>query len=318
MIDNSNNNAMSVKATGLPRILLVDDEPRVLRSLKAALRSQYEITVANDGQEAREILEGEEFFEAIVSDERMPRLAGHELLTWAKIHCPKSARILMTGYSDFNALQNSINEAEIYRYLTKPWNIKELKKTLDTAVIKSRSGVFDQAVKKETNHPKRAACTLAVLDSNKSNALMYQSVATKVVRNSVLVHSAQALHKVLAENSDIGVLFLDVSVGNGQSVEIVSDVHKHYPNVVIIVVTSAADGTNAIRMLNNGQIFRYLVKPVTKTKLKPMIAAAVDHYIEKYTKNLHIQDQLVDAEKENQHSSFFTYWQKITSFWTKH
>ncbi|MDP5172758.1 MAG: histidine kinase [Bacteroidia bacterium] len=115
-------------------ILFIDDEPNNLTAFKASFRKSYQVFTANSGREALSILENEADIAAVVSDQRMPGMTGVELLKEVKERFPEPKRIILTGYSDVDAIVKSINEAQAWQYLTKPWVYQDLKLILDRAV----------------------------------------------------------------------------------------------------------------------------------------------------------------------------------------
>jgi DNA-binding NtrC family response regulator len=106
-------------------ILLVDDEPEILYSLRALLRREFHLYTAQGGAEALEILRHHPIH-VIMSDQRMPQMTGTELLRRARGEFPEAVRIIFTGYADIKSVVDAINEGRIYRYLTKPWDPDEL------------------------------------------------------------------------------------------------------------------------------------------------------------------------------------------------
>jgi response regulator RpfG family c-di-GMP phosphodiesterase len=102
-------------------ILLVDDEPEILFSLRGLLRREFELHTAQSGAEALEVLH-QHPVHVIMTDQRMPQMTGVELLRKARADCPDAIRILFTGYADIKSVIDAINEAQVYRYLTKPWD----------------------------------------------------------------------------------------------------------------------------------------------------------------------------------------------------
>jgi adenylate cyclase len=123
-------------------IICVDDERTVLRSLKAELQeavgNDYTIEIAEGGEEALELIEelledGDEVL-LIISDHIMPDMKGDELLKQAHIILPKSIKIMLTGQADIGAIANAINSANLYRYITKPWQSEDLKLTVREAL----------------------------------------------------------------------------------------------------------------------------------------------------------------------------------------
>ncbi|MCL6584780.1 MAG: response regulator [bacterium] len=120
--------------TSQPTVLIVDDEPNIVRSLQRLLQDDgYKIYIANSGTEALEILK-EHPVSVIISDQKMPNMAGSQLLEKVLQEYPETIRILLTGSSDIRAAIAAINQGQIYRYLQKPWIDEDLKITLRQAV----------------------------------------------------------------------------------------------------------------------------------------------------------------------------------------
>src|SRR5262245_50479523 len=101
-----------------PTLLFIDDEPRVLTSMRAMFRREYEVLLVNSGPEALALMQKHKV-DVIVSDQRMPGMTGVEVLKQVKKLAPNAMRILLTGYADLQAIEASINEGEVFRYLTK-------------------------------------------------------------------------------------------------------------------------------------------------------------------------------------------------------
>jgi class 3 adenylate cyclase len=114
-------------------VLIVDDELRVLDSLEALLAMDYRVLRADRADEALRLLTQEEVA-LIVSDQRMPGMAGTELLARSREVSPETVRVLLTAFTDADALMQSINAAHIYHFLLKPWDPKELTHTVRRGV----------------------------------------------------------------------------------------------------------------------------------------------------------------------------------------
>ncbi|MCP4170082.1 MAG: response regulator [Fuerstiella sp.] len=106
-------------------ILIVDDEPDVLFSLKGLLRHDFELYTAESGEQALEILRKHPIH-VVMTDQRMPGMTGTELMDQAKALHPDAVRIVFTGYADIKAVVEAINTGGLYRYITKPWDPDEL------------------------------------------------------------------------------------------------------------------------------------------------------------------------------------------------
>ena len=114
-------------------ILYIDDEEHNLVAFKAVLRRDFEIYTAISVKEARKFLEDYEI-SIIVSDQRMPQTSGVQFFSEIKNSHPDPIRILLTGYSDMEAVVDAINKGEVYRYLTKPWDSDYMKSILYQAM----------------------------------------------------------------------------------------------------------------------------------------------------------------------------------------
>lgn len=106
-------------------VLYVDDEQQNLNSFRAVFRRRYNVFSALTVPEAFEIIEREEIH-VLLSDQRMPEVTGVEFLKQSKERYPNIPRILLTGYTDVEVLANAVNEGDIYRYITKPWDELEI------------------------------------------------------------------------------------------------------------------------------------------------------------------------------------------------
>jgi response regulator RpfG family c-di-GMP phosphodiesterase len=115
------------------KILIVDDEPANLRLLDRLFRRDYQIVSAESGSEGLELLKQHDIA-LIISDQRMPGMSGTEFLMYASQIRPQTVRIILTGYTDVNALVEAINSGIIYKYVTKPWLNEDLKQTVTRAL----------------------------------------------------------------------------------------------------------------------------------------------------------------------------------------
>lgn len=115
------------------KLLFVDDEADILDSLTRAFRRDYQIFTANSGASGIALLKTEKF-DLIISDQRMPDIAGDAVLQFAMQTQPEAIRILLTGYSDMESLVRCVNEAGIYKYVTKPWEPENLRLTVVRAL----------------------------------------------------------------------------------------------------------------------------------------------------------------------------------------
>ena len=109
-------------------ILYVDDEVNNLTSFKATFRGTYTIFTAQSAEEGRKVLEEKiEDIHLIITDQRMPGMTGVEFLASIVEKYPDPIRILLTGYSDIQAVVDAVNKGQIYYYISKPWEEQHLR-----------------------------------------------------------------------------------------------------------------------------------------------------------------------------------------------
>ena len=118
-------------------LLLVDDESYLLPPLSALLASDFEVHTA-ESAEAAQALFAQQPIDIILTDQKMPRISGIQLLEWVRHHWPQTVRLLMTGYAEYEDAVEAINRGQVYYYLIKPWRLEELRHILRNAAEKCR------------------------------------------------------------------------------------------------------------------------------------------------------------------------------------
>jgi CheY-like chemotaxis protein len=120
--------------TELPRILLVDDEEAILETMTFTFRDDYEVHTSTDPRRALEILDAKAPFAAVLTDQRMPDMSGVEFVAEVWRRHPSTVRMILTGFSDMEAIIQAINDGHVYAYITKPWEPEQLKQVMKQAV----------------------------------------------------------------------------------------------------------------------------------------------------------------------------------------
>lgn len=113
-------------------VLYVDDEEHNLISFKAAFRREYNILTAKSAKEGIELLRQNDIG-LIITDQRMPEMTGVQFLEKVVHEYPNTIRMILTGFSDIDAIIEAINSGRVYRYITKPWDQNELKVAIENA-----------------------------------------------------------------------------------------------------------------------------------------------------------------------------------------
>ena len=263
----------SAGAGGEARILFVDDEERVLRALTSIFDKKYTVRSTSNGQEALKML-GEEHFHVLVCDQRMPIMEGIEVLRQAQAISPNTVRVLLTGIADIRAIIRSINESEVYRYLTKPWRNSELTEIVDDAVHVGLSLTEQRA--QPAPRPAHALqlhdAHILVLDS--------ESDAYDILR---LRHSHIPAAWVKTQNealeylghNDVRVMIIAADHQNRSNVHLINILKTTHPHIVTMAILDYSDSDMLVGMINAARVFRVLFRPVNPDHLDDYIKSAL-------------------------------------------
>ncbi|OLP18104.1 adenylate cyclase [Leptolyngbya sp. 'hensonii'] len=146
---------MRAPSKNKPKILVVDDEPDNLDLLYRTFHREFRVLRAESAPVALEILEKEEDIAVIISDQRMPLMSGTEFLSLTASRYPDIIRIILTGYTDVEDLVEAINTGRVFKYVTKPWDERELRSVVSQAIdthslIKNRTRELSRALRQES------------------------------------------------------------------------------------------------------------------------------------------------------------------------
>lgn len=116
-------------------LLIIDDEVEITKALTRQFRRSYNVFSTTNPEEGFSIMEKENI-QVVLSDQRMPGMTGVDFFAKIKSKYPDALKLLLTGYSDIEAVINAINEGQVFRYVTKPWNPSELDSIIKEAFEK--------------------------------------------------------------------------------------------------------------------------------------------------------------------------------------
>ncbi len=262
-----------------PVVLLVDDEERILRSLAMLLRDRYEVIATTDAREALAIV-GRQEVHVLVSDQRMPIMRGAELLRLARQKSPNTMRILLTGYSELDAVVASVNEGEIFRFVNKPWNAAELRDTVQQAAEISRAlrGAAAGAPEPDTArfaHSPQAEAILVIDDD-----IEVMRTVKDIVGDAQPVLWANTLDEAmtLIERHSIAVIVSELAVGRENVTALLKLLKAEHPEIVTIVLTPFQDVSVFIGLINQGQVYRLLPKPLRRGSFSMSISSGLRHH----------------------------------------
>lgn len=261
------------RPSGLTRILFVDDEERILRSLAMQFRRHYEVLTESDPRRALERLRSESI-QIVVSDQRMPQMTGSELLAQAREIAPDTLRILLTGYSDLDAAVEALNSGGIFRYLTKPWDPQEMAFTLrQAAEIAGRQST----VVTDLQAISRAAAPLNVLLLDE-DADTLACVGDFCSASGHRLHRARTLAEAIAclNGESIDILVSDLKLAGEDTAPLLKSLAQAHPRLLSLVITPFRDTQDLLALINQAQIFRYLPKPIRRGLFEKGLKAAAE------------------------------------------
>ncbi len=136
---------------GRPRLLAVDDEPYVLEGLRDRLHRSFDVRVASSGDEGLELLRRDpNGYAVVISDMRMPGMPGDAFLREARGVAPDAVRMLLTGYAELDSAIRAVNDAQLFRFLTKPLEPEELMRACQAALGQHRLQTAERVLLEET------------------------------------------------------------------------------------------------------------------------------------------------------------------------
>jgi len=262
----------TLRSEKLGTLLCVDDEPSILRSLQWLLKKDFDVQIAASGYEALVLLQHNDF-DVIVSDQRMPGMMGSEFLREARKISPRSMRILLTGYSDVQAILRSVNDGEVFRFVNKPWNIKELPQIIADAAAIAKGNAGDMLTPHDDGDlPDIREDSILLIDDD---PMMGQMLA-EAVGPGVKITQATTLAEAVAtfDDNNVGIILSDTRVSRMDTTTMLKILKQEHPEIVTVVYTATTDATDVISLINQGQIFRFLPKPLKLVTLKQALMAA--------------------------------------------
>ena len=325
-----------------PKLLFVDDEQRVLNSMRIMFRRDFDLYLASHGDDALKIIRDQDI-DVIVADHRMPQMTGVEVLTRVRILSPRTVRILLTGYADLDAVEGSINEGEVFRFLTKPCPPRELREVIGLAAQVARANgsapesddtpirldrleksseymglkvdachgraaaqrttpgiveqdetgqhgdtdVLEQPPMPPTDTPmnaepvqptRNAATGMGVVVFTSDDAVL--DTVHQAVRARLPVYAATNIVQVVKALTEHrpGVLVTDISEDRDTIQSMTARLKEHLPELVTITVSEHRDVLDMVWLINHGQIFRFLRKPLSPGRCAVSLQAALKHH----------------------------------------
>ena len=236
----------------------------------------------------------------IISDQRMPIMTGVELLRRSREISPHSVRILLTGYSDLAAIVGSINDGEVYRFISKPWDDQ----ALQTIVAEAATIALELA------DTKTVPVTLAGKNEGRRagrrpgrGSLPHHAGIDRRAMPGALCKRYRCGLDMLKKH-EIAVVVADVESSQEQLTDMLKLLKQEYPQILSIVTTKAKDAEMVIDLINQAQVFRILHKPINVGTLKAHVHAALQRYLTYEQTPQLVQAHKVEAPEKVRTSSF--------------
>ena len=267
------------------RVLFVDDEERIVTALRSIFRPHYHVFTATNGPEALEFVRKFQPH-VVVSDQRMPEMTGVELLRRVKGIAPNSVRLLLTGYSDLAAIVGSVNDGEVYRFISKPWDNQEIQ----NIIAEAAAIAFDLAATAATPPilPDRMEAGVLVIEARDETL----RVVTRLIGGACPVYHAKNLDEGLSQlaTHETALIVADVASRGEEIIAAFKALKQERPEILAIVLTEASDSELVIELINQAQIFRFVNKPVNPELLRQHAQAALIRY-QSFKQNPHLTRQ---------------------------
>jgi len=238
-------------------VLLVDDEEKILNSLKRLLRKEeYQLLTASSVAEGLKVLE-ENDIHLVISDQRMPQMSGTEFFAIVKERYPDAIRIILTGYTEVDSITESINKGHIYKFFLKPWNDQSLKLEINQALdqydlIQSNKRLHEKVLE-QNEELKKINENLEMLVKERTLELEIQNQALELSR-TMLEDLALPIIGVSAEGL-IAVINREaksLSI-NGKNIEIGKEINDYFSPIVKEKITSTLE-TDTTQMIKDYQV----------------------------------------------------------------
>ena len=261
-------------------VLFVDDERRITNALRALFRRTYEVHTANSAKEALEIMQ-ELAIDVLVSDQRMPEMEGSELLAIVSKTYPQTVRIMLTGFMDRDAIVDSINNGEVYRFIDKPWDVDDISQIIADAALASTLPVenplregSDAEVEKALAHAIQEKAIL-VLEKNQEVRNLIRKYCLDREAMNYSTQNVEQLISAVETRPNIGVLIIELTKeASLETIQTINLLKQARPELVVITITEEYDAQIAVELINQGQVFKYLARPVDTKSLSEAIDQA--------------------------------------------
>ena len=256
------------------RILLVDDDARILRALQALLRAHTTIPGAGNNAAA---LATQHDVDVVICNQGNAAATGIEILTELKQAHPRAARILLDDYPSIDAVRAAINKAEVFRFVEKPWHNTRLRTFLDEAVEAARAPLPGSATMTQFDHEQMCARVAVLIMEDDADV---QHRLREMLQPGYKVHFANSIERAVQvmEQHETGVVICDTRIGRSDFTLPLKTLKQTHPHISVVVVSEFIDAETAIGLINEAQIYRLLPRRGSADAFRAVVDAALTRY----------------------------------------
>lgn len=259
------------------KVLCVDDEPNILRALFWLLRKDFQVVTAGSPDEGLKLLRAGDF-DVVISDQRMPEMSGVDFLSQVKVISPRAMRILLTGYSDMQAILKSVNESEVFRFITKPWDVIELPMVVAQAaeIARRQENITPRTAPPEHQVHGTELPKILVLDEDETT---HSAVEISAGDLAQIIHVTSPVDAFkMLEDEEIGIILSERKLGSMDLTHLLCLIKRKHPQIISMIATESEDSNLICQMINRGQIYRFIPKPLKAGKLRLTLKSAIGKY----------------------------------------
>lgn len=243
------------------RVLVVDDDQDVRKTIGYALSGRLDVDLVESGQAALERLR-DHVYDVLLADQRMPGMSGVDLCAATVDRHPKLKRVILTAYSDLDACENAINRGRVDCWIRKPFDADKL---------------VDEIVAQATPTSAATRRRVLIVDDEPSVLRVMARMLEADYDVSTADTAADARAAIEAQTLDAAVC--DLRLRDGSGIDVCAFADEHNPLIARLIVTGADDVQHpeVIESINRGHIHSWLQKPIGNQELRGAVADAIRH-----------------------------------------
>ncbi|UXI70125.1 response regulator [Tahibacter amnicola] len=258
--------------TGKAKVIVIDDEMRIVAAIAAVLEGIYDVVATTDPFEVLRCVQTQPVH-VVLADLRMPAYSGADLLREVRAQSPQTTRLLLSDFTDLAHAVRSISVGDVYRFVRKPWDSKELLSAIAQAVELAVAANPPGDTAGVSAGPSELPVDVLLVGVADSDHDLYACT----VGSRYTLHragSVEAAARVM-DRHPVGVVIVDMDAHASAFGDFLIRLRAQRPDIVTLVQASPQGARHLIALINQAQVFRYLAKPLRPTALTASVDAAL-------------------------------------------